>query len=208
MPRKKESPNIWQQWSLASDHAEPARYALFGDYDVEQRYLDQNADGRGEWRTEPVTNPTLVRWIDALMAFDDRDHHDAAPLIAMLESGAEMPPIVGIWLADLMRRHDISADGIEDYAGRLRSFVPTLKAGRPATAAYDMSDRDVELTIANNQITNYLEANGGRVADALTAIASKVYPNDTEAQKRFENTLRLFRKGQHTSARKAAKRRR
>ncbi len=166
MPRKKPEPNIWQrpyaEWLKPSYNRDAGR-VLYGEYDVFQSDAP-----------EPATNPVLVRWIDALMAFDDREHHDAAPLVAVLESDIELPPIVGIWLADLAWRHGIKCDRGElrcSLARALKSFKPSPTSGRPKGAAYDMPDHIAELYIANDQVTDYLEENGGSVADAIAAIA-------------------------------------
>jgi hypothetical protein len=222
MARKKPSDPILQ---YATEYFRPSYYRtagrfLYGEHDVEKLIpvLGQDANGNlvaTGWEVDIVPDPRLVRWIDALMAFDDREHHDKAPLAAMLDSDVEVLPIVGIWLANLVWRHNILTDGIEDYVAQrrqlaclLREFVlPPTKPGPPMVAAYDMSDRDEELSVDNEKVTNHLETHGGTVDDAVAAIASKKYPHAPEAQARYAVTLRNFREGRNTSHRRMAKRR-
>jgi hypothetical protein len=204
-------------------------YVLYGEHDVEHAYVEHgyDADGNlcGEWQTEPVTNPILVKWVDALWAFDK--HHDKASLIALLESDTETLPIVGNWLADLVWRYKIPTDGVEDFiaqrrqlASLLRGFVlPPPKPGRPKVPTYDMSESDEALHVANNQVTQYRKKNGGTVSNATAVIASGMVLRIAAYQKKkgctvaeaitaIKVTLKNFRDGARTSTRKAAERRR
>jgi hypothetical protein len=221
MARRKK-PNIWQQFALECfkpSYNRDAGRVLYGGHDVEHWFVVPGQDADGNlislgYESEPVVHPILKKWIDALMAFDDREHHDAAPLIAMLESNVEMLPIVGVWLGDLVRRHNISC-GIEDFIAQRRQLACVLrdfvwskpKAGRPKVAAYDMSDRDAELHIDNEKVTDHLKTHGGTVDDAIAAIVRNKFPRDPEAQSRRAIALKNFREGRHTSARRTAKRR-
>jgi hypothetical protein len=214
MPRKKPAPNIWQQFPRAPYDRFFASYVLYGEYDVEHQYVEvigYDADGNqiGEWQTEPVTNPILVKWIDALMAFDKRGNKH--PLIALLDSDVETLPIVKIWLADLVWRHNILTDGIEDYiaqrwqlADLLREFVlPPPKRGPSKGAAYDMPDHIAGLYLD----TAHREKHGGSVGDAIAAIVSEKYPRDPAARAPYIVKLQNFRDGRNVFARRAAKRR-
>ena len=214
MARKKPERNIWQRLfdeDRKASYNRDAGYVLYGKHDELRTYAVP-----GGYETEPVVNHVLKKWIDALMAFDDREHHDAAPLIKLLlESDIEMLPIVRDWLADLAWRHNIPTDGIEDFigqrrqlAGLLREFVlPPPTSGRPMVPAYDMSDRDAELSVDNEKVTNHLETHGGTVDDAIEATASKKYPSDPGAQSRYAVTLKNHRERRNTSSRRMAKRR-
>ena len=218
MARKKPELNVWQRRAeelFRASYNRDAGRVLYSEHDVEHRYLeeigvDANGNRYGEWQTEPVTNPVLMRWIDALMAFDDRDHHDAAPLIALLDADIEMLPVVGIWLTDLIRRHVIECDHGElrhSLASALKSFKPSPKKGRPKVPAYDMTTKDAELHIDNQKVTSHLRENGGTVDDAIMVVPGKKYPRDPAMQERYALTLRNFREGRRTSSRQAAKRR-
>jgi hypothetical protein len=114
--RKKptQEPNIWQR--LAAEHSRPpynraAGRIRYGEYYRLVSRPTGGIDARGNvvvgLEESHELNPLLARWIDALMTFDDREHHDAAPLIALLESDIELLPIVRDWLADLLRRYEL-----------------------------------------------------------------------------------------------------
>ena len=64
------------------------------------------------------------------MAFDDREHHDAAPLIALLELDIELLPIVRDWLADLLRRYELrkrpGASPATSYERKVLALVKVL----------------------------------------------------------------------------------
>jgi hypothetical protein len=202
MARKKPQRNVYQRFAdewLRPSYNRVAGRVLYGEHDILSGY-----------EQEPVVNPVLKRWIDALTAFDDRDHHDAAPLTRLLESGdVEMPPIVGIWLADLVQRHGIKCNQGERHslADALKGFKPSPTSGRPKGVAYDLPDHIAALHVANDEATNHRETHGGTVDDAIAAVALKNFPHDPEACLRYVVTLRNFREGRNTSARLAAKRR-
>jgi hypothetical protein len=117
MPRSKKPEhelNSFQQ--AAADLSRPsynrdAGRILYGEHDVQVSVVLPGVDADGNLvaeRNEPdvVPDPDLVRWIDSLMAFDDREHHDKAPLVADLhDSNLELLPLVTDWLADLLRRY-------------------------------------------------------------------------------------------------------
>jgi hypothetical protein len=213
MARRKK--NIWQQLRDQPSYDRDAGRVLYGEHDVERWFVEPEQDEKGnlvfgEYMSEPVVDPILKRWIDALLMFDDRKHHDAAPLIALLESDVEMLPIVFIWLADLVKRYGIKChvEQRQALACVLNGFkLPPPTSGRPLVPAYDMSDRDVELRISNDKVSELRKKNGGTVEANIVTVAREKFPRDPEQQSRFANTLRLFRKGKHTSARRAAKRR-
>ena len=221
MPRKKPEPNAYQQYAneLRASYYRDAGRILYGQHDVEKLIPVQDQDAGNlvatKWEIDIVSNPILVKWIDALMAFDNRRDHNAAPLIALLEpvsqrcEGFELLPIVSVWLADLVRRHGIKCDQGERHslAGALKGFRPSPPtSGRPKGVAYDLPDHIAELHVANEKVSEYLETHGGTVADAIAAVAREKF-SDPEAQARYVVTLRNFREGRNTSARRAAKRR-
>ena len=118
MPRrKKPTPelNVWQQF--AAEHFRPsynrdAGRILYGRHDVEKLIPVPAQDANGNlvaigWEVDIVPDPRLVRWIDALMAFDDRERHDKTLLIELLVSDYDLPPIVCSWLADLLSRYEL-----------------------------------------------------------------------------------------------------
>jgi hypothetical protein len=120
MPRRKKpkyEPNIFER--AAADLSRPsyARDAgriLYGDQDVQVSIVMPGIDADGNlvaegYEVDIVPDPCLMRWIDSLMAFDDPEHHDKAPLVADLhDSKLELLPIVTYWLADLLRRYKLT----------------------------------------------------------------------------------------------------
>jgi hypothetical protein len=117
MPRRKKperEPNVFER--AAADLARPsysreAGRILYGEHDQQVSIVVPGVDAKGNlvadgYEQDVVPNQRLVRWIDALMAFDDREHHDKAPLVAdLLNTNLELLPNVNYWLADLLGRY-------------------------------------------------------------------------------------------------------
>jgi hypothetical protein len=107
MPRKKPPSNFWERFA---DGTSPyiADRVIFGEHDVPASFVVPGIDADGNlfaegYESEPVTDPRIRRWLDALRDFDKRS--DKAPLIELLKSDFELLPILHRHLADLLWRH-------------------------------------------------------------------------------------------------------
>jgi hypothetical protein len=112
MPRKKPELNIYQQFAAEMPpYDRIAGRILFGEFDqivslvAEGQAADGSRIGKG-YETEPVTDPVLTRWIDALLDIDKRS--DKSSLIALLDSDLDLPRITRIWIADLLTRYRVT----------------------------------------------------------------------------------------------------
>jgi hypothetical protein len=117
MPRRKKPEHEPDDFERAvADLSRPsynreAGRILYGEHDVQVSIPVVGTDANGNllaegYEVDVVPHPSLVRWVDALTDFDDREHPDKAPLVAaLLDSNLELLPIVSDWLADLMRRY-------------------------------------------------------------------------------------------------------
>jgi hypothetical protein len=119
MPRGKKPEHELNAFQRAAAHLARPSYnrdagrILYGEHDVQVSVVVPGVDAGGNFAAEGyeldiVTDQRLVRWIDSLMAFDDREHLDKAPLVADLHDATlELFPIVNYWLADLLRRYKL-----------------------------------------------------------------------------------------------------
>jgi hypothetical protein len=117
MPRRKKpehKPDAFERY--VADFSQPsynreAGRILYGEHDEQVSIVVPGVDAKGNlvadgYELDVVPNRCLVRWIDTLMAFDDREHRNKAPLVAgLLDSNLELLPVVRGWLSDLLRRY-------------------------------------------------------------------------------------------------------
>jgi hypothetical protein len=117
MPRRKKpehEPNAFERDAADLSRPSYARDAgriLYGKHDVQASIPMPGTDANGNlvadgYELDIAPDPDLVRWVDALMDFDDREHHEKAPLVAaLLDPTLGLLPIVSGWLADLLTRY-------------------------------------------------------------------------------------------------------
>lgn len=225
------------RWELLGDQTRSSYWAellLFGDeHFVLRSYVEESQapDGSriGSVEQEPVLDPKIARWIEALRAFDDRDCQNKEPLIALLKSYVEMPPIVHGWLVDLLQRYQItpkgrgrptdyerralSRVGLEDLVTQRSSLASMIARcdfklrGRPVTPIYDLSESEVRLGLGRMKVNQYRERDGGSIGDNVERVAGEMFPRDAIKASEFAHTLALFLDGRHAATRRKAKRR-
>jgi hypothetical protein len=240
MPRRKKPKHELDVFErAAADHFRPsynrdAGRILYGEHDVQVSIPVPAIDANGNlvaegWEVDIVPNPHLVRWLDAFLAFDDREHPDKAPMLAkLLDSKLEPMPIVSEWLANLLTRHilkkkkGLSAATIYErkvlalvkafdelpetrsklldlmsqrtqLASMIDRFDFINPAHRPRVPAYDLSDAEVALHLADEMV-RYLRSTGLPLDEAISAAATK---HDVNPE-----TLRNHHNGQHGATRR------
>src|SRR5450631_3836325 len=119
MPRRKKPKHEPDAFERAiADFSRPsynrvAGRILYGEHDVQVSIVVPGTDVNGNlvadgYEMDIAPDPCLVRWVDALTDFDDREHRDKAPLVAeLLDSNLKLLPLVSGWLADLLRRYKL-----------------------------------------------------------------------------------------------------
>jgi hypothetical protein len=116
MPRRKKpehEPNAFER--AAADLARPpynreAGRILYGEHGQQVSIVVSGVDAKGNlvaegYEQDVVPNQCLMCWINALMAFDDRDHDKASLVADLLNTNLELLPKVNYWLADLLGRY-------------------------------------------------------------------------------------------------------
>ena len=118
-------------------------------------------------------------WIDALRKFDQCA--DKGPLLELLKSERSLPKEARWYLADLLQRYNLKRP-----------------RGWRTTPAYDRSQGEAKLIWADESVRGSIKK--GENVDSAIELAARVYGVNSE-------TLRLFRAGKHSSARRMKKRR-
>jgi helix-turn-helix, Psq domain len=120
-------------------------------------------------------------WIDALEQIDKRG--DKGPLTALLK-GSPVPNEVGVYLADLLERHELMP-------------VHRRNRHRPGTPLYDLSIADSRLALAKESVDTYRK--NGMSFDDSVAKAAKEYSIPV-------NSLENYCKGKRGSSNRKKKR--
>jgi hypothetical protein len=119
MPRRKKpehEPNAFERAAAGLSRPSYNRDAgriLYGEHDELVSTVVPGTDADGNlladgYELDIAPNRDLVRWVDALTDFDDRERRDKATLVAeLLDPNLELLPIVSGWLADLLRRYKL-----------------------------------------------------------------------------------------------------
>ena len=139
MPRRKKAkhePNVFERAAAdlsRKSYNRDAGRILYGEHDVQLSIVVPGTDANGNlvadgYEMDIVPNPSLVRWVDALTDFDDREHRNKAPLVAeLLDSNLELLPIVSYWLADLLRRYNLTKNpSATSYERKVLALVKVL----------------------------------------------------------------------------------
>jgi hypothetical protein len=95
----------------------------------------------------------LAPWLGTFEAIDQRCDH--GPLIALLRSPCELSSAARGYLADLLQRHQLRK-----------------KRGAPATAAYDVTDADVTLLWASQEVRKLVQ-DGRSIDEAVEQIGAE-----------------------------------
>jgi hypothetical protein len=219
MPRHKKpehEPNAFER--AAAELSRPsynrdAGRILYGEHDVQVSIVVPGVDADGNlvasgYELDRVPDPDLVRWIDALTDFDDREHHEKAPLVGgLLDPNLKLLPIVSGWLADLLTRYRLKKkqavsqatkyerkvlalvnvlDDLPDawttlsnltsqrqqLAAMIERFDFVHPSNRPRVPAYDLSDAEVLLHLADETVRD-LRSTGLSLDESIAAAATK-----------------------------------
>ncbi|MGZ5874552.1 MAG: hypothetical protein ACXWKP_20825 [Bradyrhizobium sp.] len=167
MPRRKKPEhelNAFEQY--AADLSRPsynrdAGRILYGEHDVQVSVVVAGVDADGDlvaegYELDIAADPRLVRWIDSLIAFNDLEHPDKAPLVQnLLDSNVELLPIVSYWLADLFRRYSLKKKrGVSPSNGYERKVLALVKVLDDLPDAWD---RLLDLTSQRIQLAAMIE---------------------------------------------------
>jgi hypothetical protein len=120
----------------------------------------------------------ICPWIDALEQIDKWG--DKGPLTALLRGSEPVPNEVGVYLADLLERHELRRN-----------------RHRPRTPLYDWSTADSRLILAKESVDTYSE--NGMSFDDSVAMAAKEYSIP-------HNVLENYCKGKRGSSNRKKKR--
>ena len=132
-------------------------------------------------------NTNLNCWIDALEAIDKTGNKE--PLLDLLKSNQVLPPDARFYLADLIDRQ----------VGR--------KRGGQNTPAYDRTDAEAMLEIADWFVRFAREEYGKGLSDAIEYGADQYRFIDKNARADFVERLTEFHSNRRTSSRRMKKRR-
>jgi hypothetical protein len=202
MPRRKKpahEPNAYEQFAdeyFRPSYNREAGRVLFGEYDVLASVVVPGVDANGApvargYELEPVTNPRIVSWIDAMMPFDNRERHDKTPLIAALDSNLELLPIVQGWLVDLLARYQLTkrndVSRTTDYERRVLSLLHRKDDPEAKRELADLMSRRKQLARLIERHTFTLQGRPATPAYTMTDADAELHARfqaaDEDAQK-------------------------